>query len=67
MIICIILDEMVVHVRKEKTDKGNCQWLWNMMDNTTRFWIASKVSQRKEVADARAVFQEANNSAYPHC
>lgn len=53
------VDEMVVHVRKEKIDKGNYQWLWNMMDNTTRFWITSKISQKKEVADARAVFQDA--------
>ncbi len=53
------VDEMAVHVRKEKTDKGHHQWLWNMMDNTTRFWITSKVSQRREVADARAVFKEA--------
>jgi transposase-like protein len=30
------------------------------MDNTTRFWISSKVSQRREVADARALFQDGN-------
>jgi len=53
------IDEMVVHVRKEEIDKGHYQWLWNMMDNTTRFWISSKVSQRREVSDARAVFQDA--------
>jgi putative transposase len=53
------VDEMAVHVRKEQTDKGHYQWLWNMCDNTTRFWICSKVSQRREVEDARAVFQEA--------
>lgn len=53
------VDEMAVHVRKEQTDKGHYQWLWNMMDNTTRFWISSKVSQRREVEDARAVFQDA--------
>src|SRR5207245_2970393 len=29
-----------------------------MMDNNTRFWISSKVSQRREVEDARAVFQD---------
>jgi len=28
-----------------------------MMDNTTRFWI-SKVSQRREIEDARVVFQD---------
>lgn len=53
------IDEMVVHVRKEEIDKGHYQWLWNMMDNTTKFWISSKVSQRREVEDARAVFQDA--------
>lgn len=53
------IDEMVVHVRKEKIEKGHYQWLWNMMDNTTKFWISSKVSQRREVEDARAVFQDA--------
>jgi putative transposase len=55
------VDEMVVHVRKEQTDKGHYQWLWNMMDNTTRFWISSKVSQKREVSDARAVFQDAKS------
>jgi hypothetical protein len=30
------------------------------MDDITRFWIGSKVSQRREVADARAVFQDGN-------
>lgn len=32
------------------------------MDNTTRFWICTKISQKREVADARAVFQEAKMS-----
>jgi len=53
------VDEMIVHVRKETTDKGHYQWLWNMMDHTTKFWISSKVSQRREMEDARAVFQDA--------
>jgi len=57
------VDEMAVHVRKEEIDKGHYQWLWNMMDNTTRFWISSKVSQRREVADARAVFQDAKKKS----
>lgn len=53
------IDKMVVHVRKEQIERGHYQWLWNMMDNTTKFWISSKVSQRREVDDARAVFQDA--------
>jgi len=57
------VDEMMIHVRKEQHDKGHYSWLWNMMDNTTRFWITSKVSQRREVEDAQAVFQEAKTRA----
>lgn len=53
------VDEMMIHVRKEHHEKGHYQWLWNMMDNTTKFWISSKVSQRREVEDARVVFQDA--------
>jgi transposase-like protein len=53
------VDEMMVHCRQEMTEKGHYQWLWNMMDNTTKFWITSKVSQRREIEDARAVFQDA--------
>lgn len=52
------VDEMMVHVRKEQMEKGHYAWLWNLMDDTTRFWISSKISQRREVADARAVFQD---------
>lgn len=53
------VDEMVVHVRNEKNDKGHSQWLWNLMDSTTRFWICSKISQTRNVNDARSVFQDA--------
>jgi putative transposase len=49
---------MVVNVRREK---NNFQWLWNLMDNTTRFWISSKISQRRVIIDARKVFQDAKS------
>lgn len=55
------VDEMVVHVRRESIDKGNYQWLWNYMDDSTRFWVSSMISQRREIADARAVFQDAKS------
>lgn len=55
------VDEMMVHVRREEMAKGHYQWLWNLMDDTTRFWISSKISQRREVDDARAAFQDAKN------
>jgi transposase-like protein len=51
------VDEMMIHVRREKMEMGHYQWLWNVMDNTTKFWISSVVSQRREVEDARKVFQ----------
>lgn len=49
------VDEMVINARQEKENQA---WLWNMMDDATRFWITSKISQRREIADARAVFQD---------
>lgn len=53
------VDEMMVHVRKEKMEKGHYAWLWNLMDNTTRFWICAKISHGRGIDDAKAVFQEA--------
>lgn len=55
------VDEMMVHVRREQMESGHYQWLWNLMDDTTRFWISSMVSQCREITDARAVFQDAKN------
>ena len=47
------VDEMKVNVN------GRLDWLWNLMDSDTRFWVSSMISQRREVNDARAVFQDA--------
>jgi len=55
------VDEMVVHVRRESMDKGNYQWLWNFLDDSSRFWVSSIISQRREISDARAVFQDAKS------
>jgi transposase-like protein len=55
------VDEMAVHVRKETNEKGHYQWLWNLMDNTTRFWISSKISKTRSIDDARAVFADGKN------
>jgi len=49
----IHVDEMKVNVN------GRLDWLWNLMDDDTRFWVSSLISQRREVADARATFQDA--------
>ena len=58
------VDEMVVHVRREEISKGHYQWLWNYLDETTRFWVTSMISQRREVSDARAVFQDAKSKTH---
>lgn len=57
------VDEMVIHVRNEKMEKGHFQWLWNLMDNSTRYWISSKISQTRNANDARAVFQDAKTKS----
>ncbi len=57
------VDEMMIHVRREKHEMGHYQWLWNLMDNSTKFWISSIVSQRREVMDARRVYQDAKQKA----
>lgn len=58
------VDEMLVHTKREKMEWGHYQWLWNLMDDTTRFWITTKISQRREVADAGAVFQDSKSKIY---
>ena len=73
------VDEMLLHVRKEKNDMNmtlenkenhtnrkfdnHYSWLWNLMDSTTRFWICSRITQKRSTNDARAVFAEMKNRA----
>jgi transposase-like protein len=58
------VDEMMLHVRNENNEikmpisspdnhthrffDNHYSWLWNLMDSTTRFWICSKISQRRD-------------------
>ncbi len=46
------VDEMKVNVN------GKLDWLWNLMDADTRFWISSMISQSREIEDAQRVFQD---------
>jgi putative transposase len=55
------VDEMMIHAKRERMEVGHYQWLWNLMDDTTRFWISTMVSQRREAADAQKVFQDSKN------
>ena len=38
---------------------GKWVWLWNVMDSGTRFLLASQISEKRDVSDARKVFQMA--------
>ena len=40
------VDEMMIHTKRERMEVGHFRWLWNLMDETTRFWISTMVSQR---------------------
>jgi transposase-like protein len=39
--------------------KGNMKYLFAMMDDETRFWIAQEVAETKEKHDARVLFHAA--------
>jgi putative transposase len=73
------VDEMLVHVKKEMNDTNmtlenkenhthrkfdnHYSWLWNLMDSTTRFWICSRITQKRSTNDARAVFADMKQRA----
>jgi len=50
-------DEMNIKV------KGNWKWLWSIMDKDTRFLLASQISEKREIEDARILFQKAKTVA----
>jgi transposase-like protein len=50
-------DELFVKV------KGNLKYLYAMMDDETRYWIAQEVADTKYVHDARLLFQKAKEVA----
>ena len=49
-------DEMMVNIG------GSWEYLWNVMDEKTRFQLASVVSKERHVRDARMVFQKAKQN-----
>jgi transposase-like protein len=53
-------DEMVVRVAGMKGDKG---WLWDCMDESTRYLIASHLSPTRSGRDAEALLLEASKRA----
>ena len=50
------LDEMFLNVKNtKKTGKGFHDWLWSIIDPKTRFLIATEVSKKREISDARKI------------
>jgi putative transposase len=47
------VDEMLVHTKREKMEWGHYQWLWNLMDDTTRFWITTKIENASSIYSSR--------------
>ena len=47
------VDEMAVKIG------GDWKWLWSVMDRDTRFQLASIISEKREIEDARRLFQKA--------
>ena len=50
-------DEMMVNA------KGDWRWLWNVIDEETRFMLSNIITKNREIDDARRVFAEAKSGA----
>lgn len=73
------VDEMLLHVRKENNEMNmtvenkenhtnrkfdnHYSWLWNLMDSSSRFWICSRITQKRIAEDAGLVFREMKDKA----
>ena len=73
------VDEMMLHVRKENIESKmtlsnqdnhinrhfdiHYSWLWNLMDSTTRFWICSRISQKRDTKSGVALLKEMKRRA----
>lgn len=55
-------DETTVFIKKEH-DKRYYQWIWNVMDASTRYLLACQVSKDRFVADARKALKQAKDAA----
>ena len=54
------LDEMMLNVKgtKKLNGKGFHVWLWSIIDPQTRFVIATEVSKRREIPDAKRIIKK---------
>jgi transposase-like protein len=70
------VDDMLLHMRKENNNplekkennsrfkfNSHYSWLWNLMDSKTRFWICSKLSQKRDIAAGIALLKDMKKRA----
>jgi len=56
-------DRKTLNGRRTKPEnKGNYAWLWSIMDQETRFLLASQVTKHREIEDARRVFKKVKHT-----
>jgi putative transposase len=53
-------DEMVLNIRNLDNHE-NQRWMWNVIDNESRFWLATQVTEKREIADARQILAQAHS------
>jgi transposase-like protein len=53
-------DEMTLNI-KDLGNHENLRWAWNVIDNESRFWLASQITEKREIADARKVLAQASS------
>lgn len=53
-------DEMALNIR-DLDNHDSLRWAWNVIDNKSRFWLASQITEKRESADARKVLAQASS------
>ena len=52
-------DEMTLNI-KDLDSHENLRWAWNVIDNSSRFWLATQITEKREIGDARKVLAQAS-------
>jgi len=53
-------DEMALNIRNLDNHE-NLRWAWNVIDNESRYWLATRITAKREIADARQVLAQASS------
>lgn len=53
-------DEMTLNI-KDLDNHENLRWAWNVIDNQSRYWLATQITEKREIVDARKVLAQASS------